>query len=290
MTRRTGAPARAVVPPPWSALRRRLAVLAAGIAGASACGATPQSATAPPPSRGSSEQQSTSEYDLARDAFQAGRLRDALGHVRKAIEFNGDNADAHYLGAVVLLNFCALDERSTDCRYNEAEAEARKALDAQADLRDAKNTLGVILIHEKRYDDAIAVLKPLANDMLYGSPEKSWGNLGWAYLERGQVDEAIDALQRAVAAQPLFCVGNYRLGLAFAAKGDAKAAREALTRALDTPQPACKGLQDAFFERGKIEQKLGLADDARRDLAHCRDLNAQTPVGVRCGSLLQSSP
>ena len=31
-----------------------------------------------------------------------------------------------------------------------------------ADLRDAKNMLGVILVHQRRYDEAIAVLKPLA--------------------------------------------------------------------------------------------------------------------------------
>ena len=37
-------------------------------------------------------------------------------------------------------------------------------------------------------------VKPLANDILYQSPWDAWGNLGLAYLEKGKVDEAIEAL------------------------------------------------------------------------------------------------
>src|SRR6185369_1275958 len=135
--------------------------------------------------------------------------------------------------------------------------------------------------------DAIAVLRPLANDMLYGSPEKAWGNLGWAYLLRGSPDEAIDALRRAIAAQPLFCVGQYRLGLAYEKKGDLPLAREALTRAVDTDRPECKRLQDAFDARARIAAKQGLRDEARADLEKCRDLGTSTPVGQRCAARLQ---
>ena len=33
-------------------------------------------------------------------------------------------------------------------------------------MRDARNVLGVILVHEKKYDEAIGVLRPLTEDML----------------------------------------------------------------------------------------------------------------------------
>jgi type IV pilus assembly protein PilF len=236
----------------------------------------------------SAEQRSTAEYDLARDAFQSTRLREALAHVEKALSLNDENADAAYLGAVVLCQFCALDEASSDCRFKEAERYARKALAAAPEHRDAKNTLGVILIHEKRYEEAISALKPLANDMLYATPEKAWGNLGWAYLERGNLEEAIDALRRSVAAQPLFCVGSYRLGLAYEKKGDLTLAREALSKALDTDQPACKRLQDAFSARARVLAKQGEKDEARADLKRCRELSGATPVGQRCAVELQT--
>jgi type IV pilus assembly protein PilF len=232
------------------------------------------------------DQRSLGEYDLARDAFQAGRHREALQHVEKALEIDSQNAEAAYLGAVVLLVFCAQDAQSSDCRFNEAEAYARKALDANPDYREAKNTLGVILVHERRYDDAIAVLRPLANDILYGSPEKSWGNLGWAYLEKGSADEAVDALQRAVAAQPLFCVGHYRLGLAYEKKGDLTAAGESLARAVGTEAPECQKMQDAYDALARVALKQGHRDDAKAHLEKCRDLASATPVGKQCAVTL----
>jgi Tfp pilus assembly protein PilF len=239
-----------------------------------------------------SEQRSIAEYDLARDAFQNGRLREALDHVEKALDYDEDNADAAYLGAVVLLGFCADDTRSSDCRFDEAERLARRALDANGEnggmVRDAKNTLGVILVHEGRFDEAIAVLRPLAEDILYGSPEKSWGNLGWAYLLKGDTVLAIDALQRAIAAQPLFCVGQYRLGLAYEKRGELVLAREAFTKAVETDQPDCRRLQDAFDARARVSEKQGLRDEARADRERCRDIATATRVGQRCAAQLQT--
>lgn len=259
------------------------ALVVASLSIGTACGATQAGAQ-------SVEQQSVAEYDLARDAFQNGRLREALDHIEKALDLDGDNAEAAYLGAVVLLGFCAGDARSSDCRFDEAEKMARRAVEANPDMRDAKNTLGVVLVHLRRYDEAIAVLRPLAEDMLYASPEKSWGNLGWAYLLKGNNDLAIDALRRAVAAQPLFCVGQYRLGLAYEKRRELSLAREAFTKAVETDQPECQRLQDAFDARARVSEKQGLLDEARSDLARCRDIAATTPVGQRCGAQLEALP
>jgi len=223
-------------------------------------------------------------YGLARESFEAGRLREALGHVEDSLRIDDANPDVHYLGAVILLAFCAADEASTDCRFEAAEHHARAALEAAPDMRDAKNVLGVILVHRKKYDEAVAVLKPLAEDILYNSPEKAWGNLGWAYLSRGSVDEAIDALRRALAAQPLFCVGNYRLGLAYETKGELALAQEAFTKALETDNAACRKLQDAFVARARVSNGLGQRDQARADLERCRDLDPATAAGKRCAA------
>ncbi|WP_437637905.1 tetratricopeptide repeat protein [Sorangium sp. So ce854] len=240
------------------------------------------------PAAQAGEARSVAEYDLARDALQRGQLREALAHVEEALSLDEDNAEAAYLGAVILLGFCAGDARSSDCRFDSAEKMARRALEANPEMRDAKNTLGVVLVHQGRYDEAIAVLKPLTEDILYASPEKSWGNLGWAYLLKGSNDEAIDALRRAVAAQPLFCVGQYRLGLAYEKRGELDLAREAFTRAVETDQPECRRLQDAFDARARVAEKRGLVDEARADLERCREIAATTPVGQRCAAQLQT--
>ncbi len=238
------------------------------------------------PAGGDPDKMSDSEYDLARDLWlRQGKAREALGHALKAVDLNEDNAEASHLVALLYLDFC---QRGPDeCRLKEAEKYARGALAAKSDFREAKNTLAVILIHEKRYDDAVGVLKPLTQDILYQTPENAWGNLGWAYLEKGDLARAIDALQRSVAAQPLFCVGNYRLGQAYAKKHELSSALEAYTRALQTDSPACKALQDAFAARARVLIQLGRADDARADLDHCVQLDKRTQAGKECGSMLE---
>lgn len=235
----------------------------------------------------SPEAQSSAEYELAKDAYKRGKPREVLAHVQKAVEHDETNADAAWLGATVHLQFCAADETSPDCRYEDAERYARMAVEANPDLRDAKNMLGVILVHLKRFDEAVSVLKPLANDILYNYPENAWGNLGWAYLEQGKHDEAIDALRRALAAQPLYCVAAYRLGVAYEKKGDFAAARDALTRTVETPSPDCQRLQDAFDARARVGEKLGLRAEARADLTKCVDISSATPLGKRCAEQLK---
>jgi len=229
-----------------------------------------------------------SQYELAADAFHNGRYRSALLHVEQTLEFDGEHADAAYLGAIVMLVFCASDEQSPDCRYAEAEKLARVAVEAAPNMRDAKNALGVILVHRQRHDDAIAVLEPLTRDMLYRSPEKAWGNLGWAYLDTGRHDDAIAALKRSIAAQPMFCVGHYRLGLAYEAKRDYAAARHAFTRAVTVPEGDCGRLQAAFWGRARVLAKLGMRAELRKDLQRCRELTKDTEIGRSCERKLKT--
>jgi type IV pilus assembly protein PilF len=233
------------------------------------------------------ERMSESEYDVARDLWlRRNQPREALAHALKAVDLDEGNAEAAHLVALLYLDFCSFGP--TECRLSEAEKQARLALRDKPDFREAKNTLAVVLIHEKKYADAIAVLKPLTEDILYQTPENAWGNLGWAYLEQGSFDSAIDALKHSVAAQPLFCVGSYRLGLAFEHKQEFTTALEAFTRALETDAPGCNALQDAFAARARVRMKLGESDAARTDLERCVALSGKTKPGKECSSMLQN--
>jgi type IV pilus assembly protein PilF len=236
---------------------------------------------------GDPEHMSVSEYDVSRDLWlRQGKAREALAHALDASQLDEKNAEAAHLVALIYLDFC---QRSTgECRLSEAEKYARRAVEAKRDFREAQNTLALVLIHEKRYEDAISVLKPLTADILYQTPEIAWGNLGWAYLELGQTDLAVDALRRSVAAQPLFCAGNYRLGLAYERKHQTAEALESLNRALETQDPHCGRLQDAYAARARVLIRLGKADEARADLARCAELARGTLSGKECSSKLQN--
>lgn len=245
------------------------------------------SSTGSGPAARDPERMSESEYDVARDLWlRRNQPREALAHALKAVDLDENNAEAAHLVALLYLDFCS--RGPTDCRLSEAEKQARLALRNKPDFREAKNTLAVVLIHEHKYADAIAVLKPLTEDILYQTPENAWGNLGWAYLEQGSFDLAIDALKHSVAAQPLFCVGSYRLGLAFEHKQELTSALDAFTRALETDAPGCNSLQEALAARGRVRIKLGDSDAARTDLDRCVALSGKTKLGKECSSMLQN--
>jgi type IV pilus assembly protein PilF len=249
-------------------------------------------ATALPGCAGSSRpagdpvRQGESEYDIARDLWlRRGQTREALEHALKAIELDDENSEAFHLVALLYLDFCS--RGPSECRLKDAEQAASKALSLKRDFREARNTLGVVLIHQKRPKDAIAVLRPLSEDILYQTPEKAWGNLGWAYYEAGELDRAIDALRRSIAAQPLFCVGALRLGMAYEKRGELAPALSSFTRAIETKAPECNRLQDAFLGRARVAERLGQTDSIRADLERCIELSNVSESGKNCRSMLE---
>ena len=192
---------------------------------------------------------------------------------------------------VIHLFFCSgkLDLSDPDCRLSDAEAYVWRALKAQNPYREAENTLGQILILQKRYPEAIAALDPLTRDPAFQSSYLAWGNLGWAQVLEGQVDRGIESLRNAIT-EPRFCVGHYHLGIAYETKGDLAASEQSLTHALDVDAPECKALQDAWQARGRVRSKLGKTADARADLEKCRDLSAETSAGRACVEALARIP
>lgn len=239
------------------------------------------------PNAQSVERQSEAEYQLAVDLFEKGNPRAALDHTTKAIAMNEDNDKAQYFGAVIHLSFCSTNRgvSAPDCKLSEVEKYARAALKANPEFRDAKNLLGQTLVNEKRCKEAIQVLEPLTKDPAYVHPYFAWGNLGEAQLCEGQVDAAITSLKNAVA-EPRFCVGHHRLGLAYEKKGDVAAAEASFTSAV-TADPACDGLQDAWWGRCRVRKQLN-NPDWKKDCEKCREISAETPTGKLCVKTLAS--
>jgi type IV pilus assembly protein PilF len=237
------------------------------------------------------ERQSDVEYAIARDYFDKGQPRLALGHCRRAVELNEHNVKALYFTSAVYLFFCngKLEFSDPDCRMADAEKYARKALEADGTFRDAKNLLGQILIDQKKYAEAITILTPLTTDPSFESSFLAWGNLGWAQVLDGQLDAGIESLQKAIT-EPRFCVGHYRLGVARERKGDLPAAEQSLTNALEVDAPECKNLQGAWEERAQVRMKLGKLADARADFQRCRDISGETLAGKACTDALARIP
>ena len=250
---------------------------AVALAAAAACG-TPSA-----PGAQSPERQSEAEYDVAREYYYKGQLRTALEHSRKAMDLDGDNAKAIYFTSMLYLSFCngLQGLKSSDCQLNEAEKYARKALEKDAQFRDARNALGQILILEEKFKEAVDVLKPLVGDPAYTAVHLAWGNLGWAQVHAGAIDEGIVSLKNAVT-QPKVCVGFFRLGWAYEKKGDLAQAESNFTQAVQVEAPECQELQDAWLARGMVRVKLGKTADACSDFGRCREISAESDSGKQC--------
>lgn len=234
------------------------------------------------------ERQSEAEYDVARDYFYKAQPRLALEHCRRAVELDSENSKALYFASAIHLFFCSgkLELLDPDCRLSDAESYVRRAMKVQDNFREAKNTLGQILILEQRYPEAIADLEPLTRDPSFESSYLAWGNLGWAQALAGQVDRGIESLRNAVT-EPRFCVGHYRLGVAYEMKGDMVAAEQSLSNAVGVDAPECKTLQAAWQARARVRARLGKTADARADLEKCRDISAETLAGKACVEALK---
>ncbi len=233
------------------------------------------------------ELQADAHADLAREAFQQGDVRLALDEAQQAIIFDDANARAHHLATAALLGLCAGDEGpgSPDCRLDLAEMHARRAMALDATDRNARNTLGsVLLLEGNKAAEAMEVLKPLTHDPAYASAHLAWANYGWAQLQLGDANGAVDSLRRSVR-EPRFCVGWYRLSLAFDAAGRMTDAEDAVSRAVTEKSPECQSLQDAWKFRGELRTRLGKVPDARADFAVCEKLAPSTTAGRACQKL-----
>ena len=105
----------------------------------------------------------------------------------------------------------------------------------------------------------------------------------------GDVDGGISSLKNAIT-QPRFCVGYYRLGLAYEKKGDLAQAESSLSSAVQVQSTDCQNLQDAWEELGRVRAKLGKADDAKTDFERCKEISTESPSGKRCVQMLEATP
>ncbi len=228
------------------------------------------------------------EYELAVGLMGEHNTAAAFEHLFKAIELDRKNPEAHLL----LGNLYLLRED-----FDTAEAELRVARelgeenDAYGEpfVSEVDNSLGVTLVHMKRYDDAISVLRGAASNILNRNPHLAWGNLGWAYYEKGQFDAAIEALAQSVRQQARFCLGFYRLGKTYVAVRDFERAEDALTRCLEVSDTGCRNLQDAWHLRGEARAKLGLRQDAIADFERCVEIASDSDAGRACQGYLEAT-
>ena len=238
-------------------------------------------------------EKSSKQYDLAVGLHQEGNTPGAFKTLFRAIDLDPDNARAHLLlGNLFLINRAdnpkSYDERSEKHFLEVLRIENDEEKREHPLSSEARNGLGVLYIHQGKYDAALEVLQLAVDDLFNRQAHTAWGNIGLAHIQNKRYDSAIEALQRSVKLQPAFCVGHYRLGEAYAGQGNSQEAERALTRALEA-HPRCDAFQDAWHLRGEARMKLGRREDARADFERCVELQKSTPAGQACARYLEAT-
>ena len=229
------------------------------------------------------------EFQLAASLRDEGQTASAIEHLRKALDLDPENAEAH-----LLLGFIHMERRD----YPKAEQHLSTSIrllqkqDRQGTiLAEARNIYGLCLVELGRYDDAITVLRKSASDELNTAPHLAWGNLGLAQFHLGEYQETVKSTMEALRLQPRFCVGYYTMGRALWRMQQAEDPQRALARALEA-DPACgqsRELQGAWRLRGEERARPGHRRDAIDDLERCVELDPYSNDGRMCQTLLGDS-
>jgi len=234
------------------------------------------------------------QYDLAVGLRGEGNVPGALQTLYKALEIDPNNAQAHLL----LANMFLLDREDNLVLYDQkAEEHFREVLRIQDSdakkpeqrlLSEAYNGLGVLRIHQGRYQDAVTELMKAVEDIFNRDAYMAWGNIGWAYYYLGQYEKAADALVRSVKLLPRFCVGYFRLGSTYLKMKQFDKAEQSLSSAVSVDE-RCAGFQEAFYLRGEARMNLGSREDARADFERCVEIEASNETGKSCRRYLEAT-
>jgi eukaryotic-like serine/threonine-protein kinase len=145
----------------------------------------------------------------------------ALQEFQHAVELDPNNAEIH-----AMYGWCLADLK----RYDEGVAQNAESLKLDPISAELNHVLGQTDYYAHRYDDAIQQERVTIQQFSSTGFVSIAGDvLGWSYAAKGQLDEAIRAIQQARKAQPDFTEAAASLGWAAALKGDRKTAQDMLT-------------------------------------------------------------
>ncbi len=161
------------------------------------------------------------------------------------------------------LGLVALDQR----HYDEAGPLLTRALDLDPKNASALNNMGVLALNQRRFDEARTYLER-AVDRNPGNP-KIVNNVGLLALEQGRYDDARTWLTRSVTMDPLEVDTLNNLGKLALDEGRYDEARPYLTKALDLDPKSV----DALNNMGLLSLDQGRHDEAMSWLTKALDLD-----------------
>lgn len=124
----------------------------------------------------------------ARNYLQEGNYEAAKRHLKTALEMDDNNAEVHESLAQVFWQTGEIEQ---------ADVHFRRAIALDGKNSRVRNNYAAYLYQQKRYQDAVAQLKLVCEDLLYDKRPTAFLNLGMAQLKLKDYTGAKTAFERA---------------------------------------------------------------------------------------------
>jgi len=188
------------------------------------------------------------------DHFYNYNQAQALQEFQHSLELDPNDSEIR-----LMYGWCLTDLR----HYDEGIAQTAEGLRLDPISAEPNHVLGQTYYYAHRFDDAIKQEQKTIQQFPGGFAPIAGDVLGWSYAAKGQLDQAIQAIQQARKAEPNFTEAVASLGWAAALKGDRKTAHEMLAE-LDARSKKNQWVEPYFY--AMIYAGLGDKDRAFAEL------------------------
>ena len=167
--------------------------------------------------------QAKASRELGEAYMRQGSNTEALKEMLKAEELNPeDHLTQNDLGLIYMSKY----------RYDLAGKHFKKALDIKPDYAAAKNNLGTVYLAQEDWHAAIKTFKSLEGNLLYATPHYPLSNLGLAYYNLEEYQNAERYYRKALDLEPNFPIALRGLGRTYIAMGNIPDAVSVLEKAV----------------------------------------------------------
>jgi type IV pilus assembly protein PilF len=243
-------------------------------------------------------EQSQIRYQLGADNFRNQRVEAAIEELQKSLEADPENADAYNMLGIIALrqghDYLAqlegmsclkgkdgeLVRADAQTKFKEAAKDLLKAVELRPEFPEAWNNLSVAKIQLQEWDTAIEAAQNALKYSTYATPEIARANLGWAYYQKKDNQNAWRELHEAVSRAPGFCVARYRLAKVYTERGDTDQALDALTPVLSDIK-RCP-IQEAQLLGGLLNERKRDTTAARELFQRCVDMAPRSCAADEC--------
>lgn len=187
---------------------------------------------------------------LGANYLQAGELQRADEKLRKALDQDSQNVDAHTAFALLNMRLGKPDK---------AREHFETALDLDPESPQIHNNYGTFLCDEGEYDEGIGQFLKAAENRLYDTPAYAYANAGRCAREAGRDEEAREHLRQALRLNPRLPSALFASAELALEAGDAQQAAEYFSRYNEVAESSAETLWLGV----RIERALGDREGAK---------------------------